>query len=89
VSQSTSDVCIVPLADCRDALTDILRQGARDMLAKAIQAEVADWIESRAHITDSTGRRQVVRVSSSRFVCRVVKLSAIWHDFFVRPIEPT
>jgi transposase-like protein len=64
VIQSTSDVRIVPLSESRDALTDILRQGARDMLAKAIQAEVSDWIESRAHVTDSAGRRQVVRNGS-------------------------
>jgi transposase-like protein len=61
VNQSTSDIRIVPLPDSRDVLGEILRQGAREMLARAIQAEVADWIESHAHITDSTGRRQVVR----------------------------
>lgn len=61
MNQSTSDIRIVPLPDSRDALGEILRQGAREMLARAIQAEVADWIESHAHITDSTGRRQVVR----------------------------
>jgi putative transposase len=61
VSQSTSDIRIVPLPDSRDVLGEILRQGAREMLAKAVQAEVADWIEAHAHITDSAGRRQVVR----------------------------
>jgi transposase-like protein len=61
VNQSTSDIRIVPLPDSRDVLGEILRQGAREMLARAIQAEVADWIESHTHITDSTGRRQVVR----------------------------
>jgi putative transposase len=34
------------------------------MLAKAVQAEVADWIDNHAHITDPAGRRQVVRNGS-------------------------
>jgi transposase-like protein len=52
------------LPDGRDVLTEILRQGAREMLAKAIQAEVADWIAEHAHLTDADGRRQVVRNGS-------------------------
>lgn len=31
------------------------------MLAQAIEAEVADWIERHQHMTDTSGRRQVVR----------------------------
>ena len=31
------------------------------MLAQAIEAEVAEWIEQHAHVTDEQGRRQVVR----------------------------
>lgn len=42
----------------RDLLTEVLRSGARALLA---QAEVAEWIESRADVTDASGRRQVVR----------------------------
>jgi len=61
MSQSTADIRIVPLPDSRDVLGELLRQGAREMLARAIQAEVADWIDARAHITDANGRRQVVR----------------------------
>jgi putative transposase len=61
VSQSTSDIRIVPLPESRDVLGEILRQGAREMLARTIQAEVADWIDAHAHVTDAAGRRQVVR----------------------------
>jgi putative transposase len=64
VTQSTSDIRVVPLPDSRDVLGEILRQGAREMLAKAIQAEVADWIDAHSHLTDSAGRRQVVRNGS-------------------------
>jgi transposase-like protein len=31
------------------------------MLAHAIEAEVATWIDAHAHLTDQAGRRQVVR----------------------------
>jgi len=34
------------------------------MLAEAIEAEVADWIDAHAHIRDEDGRRQVVRNGS-------------------------
>jgi transposase-like protein len=44
-----------------DVLTDILRQGAQQLLAEAIEAEVADWIDRRQDCRDATGRRQVVR----------------------------
>jgi putative transposase len=64
VSQSTLDFRAVPLPDCRDALTEILRNGAREMLASAIEAEVADWIGNHAHLKDHDGRRQVVRNGS-------------------------
>jgi putative transposase len=45
----------------RDALTSILRQGAQEMLAAAIEAEVAEWIETHRHLVDERGHRQVVR----------------------------
>jgi putative transposase len=61
VNQSTSDARIVPLAASHDVLTEICRQGAREMLARAIEVEVAEWIEARAHLRDESGRRQVVR----------------------------
>jgi putative transposase len=64
VSQSTSDIRIVPLPDSHDILTEICRQGAREMLAKAIEAEVANWIDVHAHLRDEAGRRQVVRNGS-------------------------
>jgi len=45
----------------RDALSDILKEGAQQMLAHAIEAEVAEWIDAHANHTDDHGRRQVVR----------------------------
>src|ERR1043166_1143202 len=58
---STSEVRIVPLPQAPDVLTDILRQGAQQLLAQAIAAEVADWIDRHQDCRDAAGRRQVVR----------------------------
>jgi putative transposase len=44
-----------------DSLTPILREGAARLLAQAIEAEVADYIERHAQQRDGAGHRQVVR----------------------------
>ncbi len=51
----------MPLPTGRDVLTDLLRDGARRMLAQAVEAEVASWIDDHAHLKDGSGRQQVVR----------------------------
>src|SRR5262249_39007381 len=61
MSESTTDIRIVPLPTGQDVLTEILREGARRMLAQAIEAEVATWIDAHAHLKDQSGRQQVVR----------------------------
>lgn len=48
-------------SEAGDVLTDILREGARKLLAQAIEAEVQDWIDSHARLVDEGGRRLVVR----------------------------
>jgi transposase-like protein len=58
---STTDTRIVPLPQAPDVLTDILRQGAQQRLAQAIEAEVADWIDRHRDCRDAAGHRQVVR----------------------------
>jgi transposase-like protein len=45
----------------RDALTEILRQGAQAMLSSAIEAEVQEWIQGHDHLRDERGHCQVVR----------------------------
>jgi putative transposase len=45
----------------RDVLTEVLRAGAVDLLATAVQVEAAAWIKDHAHVVDADGRRQVVR----------------------------
>src|SRR3954463_14317306 len=61
MQQSTTEIRIVPLPKGQDVLTDLLRDGARRMLAQAVEAEVAAWIDDHAHLKDDQGRRQVVR----------------------------
>jgi transposase-like protein len=45
----------------RDALNEILRQGAQQMLAQAIENEVAEYLGRHADQRDEHGRRLVVR----------------------------
>ena len=61
MSRSTTDVRIVPLPQAHDVLTDVLRCGAQKLLAEAVEAEVADWIEQHRLCLDDRGHRQVVR----------------------------
>jgi putative transposase len=58
---STTDIRLVPLPASPDVLSDVLRQGAQKLLAQAIEAEVADWIDGHANCRDVNGHRQVVR----------------------------
>lgn len=49
-------------AVCGGSLLDeIVRDGARQLLAVALQAEVAAYIQAHAHEVDEAGRRLVVR----------------------------
>ena len=44
-----------------DPLTEVLRLGARRLLGQAVEAEVAGFVEAYTHLTDSAGRRRIVR----------------------------
>jgi len=44
-----------------DPLTDVLRQGARELLATAVRAEVSEFIASHANLLDDEGRLRLVR----------------------------
>ena len=47
--------------DFEDLLTDVLRQGARKLLAQAVEAEVADFLAAHADLTTEDGRQRLVR----------------------------
>jgi len=44
-----------------DVLTDLLRSGGRDLITKAIQSELAEFLSQYQDMTDSEGRPLVVR----------------------------
>lgn len=45
----------------RDVLTDVLREGARELLAQAVEAEVAEFLGKYRGEQDKTGRTRMVR----------------------------
>lgn len=61
MSQPTAKVVAFPQESTEDVLTSILRRGARQMLATAIEAELQVYLGERAEVVDAAGRRQVVR----------------------------
>jgi putative transposase len=44
-----------------DALTEVLRHGARELLQEAVETEVAEFIARHRELTDARERRRVVR----------------------------
>jgi transposase-like protein len=60
MQESNEATATIP-ASGRDVLSEILRDGAQRLLAQAIDAEVAGWIDRHAGVVDDAGRRQVVR----------------------------
>jgi putative transposase len=61
MSDSSVDAAVLPLPETKDVLSGILREGAQRLLAQAVEAEVANWIDSHAQIRDQAGHRQIVR----------------------------
>jgi putative transposase len=64
MNDATTNAAALPLDPDKDVLTDVLRRGATQLLAQAIQAEVAAYLASRSHLRDAAGRQQVVRNGS-------------------------
>ncbi len=48
-------------SEVSDVLTQVLREGAQQMLARAIEAEVAEFLERYRFDNDDAGRRRMVR----------------------------
>jgi transposase-like protein len=64
VIETLHDLPVPPVGSAgigKDLLTEILRKGARELLAQAIGQEVQEWLDARADVTDECGRRLVVR----------------------------
>ena len=59
-----SDTTIIPLRQpdtIDDPLTDVLRSGARELLAKAVEAEVAEFLAGHASLRTADGLKRIVR----------------------------
>ncbi len=50
----------------QNALTEVLRAGAQQMLATAVEAEVSAYVEEHKHELDDAGRCLVVRNARHR-----------------------
>jgi transposase-like protein len=63
MSESTATETIQEFSarSSRDTLEELLHEGARRMLAEAIEAEVSEYINARRGAVDEEGRRLVVR----------------------------
>jgi len=61
MQEVTTTTVQFPSMESKDVLTEILRDGAQALLVQAVEAEVAEWIDRHAHLTDGNGHRQVVR----------------------------
>ena len=61
MEQPTGNVVAFPSSTSQDVLTQVLHDGARKMLVKAIDEEVTVYVESRGALVDGAGHRLVVR----------------------------
>ena len=60
MGNSMTEKMKLPTAFAGDALTAVMAQSAREILAAAVQAEAAEWIAERSNLRDQHGRRLVV-----------------------------
>jgi len=61
VEERSGKLVAFPQDPSRDVLTEVLREGARQMLATAIEVEVQSFLAARDHLLDEAGHRLVVR----------------------------
>ena len=55
---------VIPLekpVENEDLLTAMLRQGAKDLISRAVQAELTEFLAQDQDVVDDQGRRSVVR----------------------------
>ncbi len=61
MQERTADTGGIQAESAKDVLTEILREGAHQMLATAVEAEVEAYIDQHADQRDAGGHRLVVR----------------------------
>lgn len=50
-----------PEESSKDALTEVCREGAREMLKRALEAEITEFLDQHKGVVDDFGKRQIVR----------------------------
>ena len=58
--KATENLISFPQESSGSVLDEILRDGAREMLGKAIEDEVSAYLGARDHLVDESGRQFVV-----------------------------
>jgi len=66
MKKATSFAEIEPVESSQDVLTEIVRSGAQQMLAAALEQEVAGYLAQHAEVRDEDGHRLVVRNGHGR-----------------------
>ena len=61
MQEDSSVVRLGPQQAVEDPLTEVLRQGARRLLAQAVEAEVAAFLAAHGELVDEAGRQRLVR----------------------------
>ena len=56
MTKPTETLVEFPRQSARDVLTEVLRTGARQLLATAIEAEVDEYVAARGKTVDAAGR---------------------------------
>lgn len=59
--KATENLISFPQESSKSCLDEILRNGAREMLGRAVENEVAVFVGARSHLVDENGHRLVVR----------------------------
>lgn len=61
MSNTTTETRFEATPETAKTIEDFVREGARRMLQAALEAEVAEYVESLKHLVDAAGKRLVVR----------------------------
>lgn len=61
MKQTNDKIIEFPSESSTDVLTEVLRGGARKLLADAIELEVEEYLQQRSSLRDGSGHRLVVR----------------------------
>ena len=61
INSSSQNTTVSEADSISDVMTQILKQGAQQMLKAAIEAEVQEYLVVRQHLRDEQGHRLVIR----------------------------